>query len=63
MDLPIQWLERYGLPHVKQLSSVDANIGIATSPLTVEVTSHMDRLSNGHIDEHAIEDSESATSV
>ena len=63
VDLPIQWLERYGLPHGKKVSSVDANICIATSPLTLEVTSHMDRLSNGHIDEHAIEDSESATSV
>jgi len=43
VDLPIQWLERYGLPHGKMVSSVDANICVATSPLTLEVTSHMDQ--------------------
>ena len=43
VDLPIQWLERYGLPHGEKVSSVDANICVATSPLTLEVTSHMDR--------------------
>ena len=30
MDLPIQWLEQYGLPHDKKVSSVDAIIYTAT---------------------------------
>ena len=34
MDLPIQWLERSGLPHGKKVPSVDAIICVATSPLT-----------------------------
>ena len=29
MDLPIQWLERYGLPHGKKVSSVDAIICVS----------------------------------
>jgi len=48
MDLPIQWLERYGLPHGKKVSSVDAIICGATQqklPVTCP------DLSNGHIDE------------
>jgi len=44
-------------------SSVDATICVATSPLTVEVTHHMDGPSNGHIDEQVITDGESATAV
>ena len=42
VDLPIQWLEQFWLPYGKKVSSVDAIICVATSPLTLEVTHHMD---------------------
>ena len=51
------------LPHGNKVSSVDAHICVATSPLTLEVLVTWTDLPNGHIDEHAIKDGESATSV
>jgi len=61
VDLPIQWLERYWLPHCQTVSSVDA-VGcvaaIAHSQWKSLVT-WTDLFNNGHIDELV---GESATS-
>ena len=61
VDLPIQ-LERYGLPHGKKVSSVDAIVCIATIAHSQwkSLVTWTDLSNNGHIDEHV---SESATSV
>jgi len=61
--VPPRWQQQGRLPHGNKVSSVDAHIGVATSPLTLEVTRHMDRPSEWPQHEHAIKDGESATSV
>ena len=43
VELLIQWLEQYWLPHGIKVSSADTIIWVAISPLTLEVTCHMDR--------------------
>ena len=62
VDLPIQWLEWYGLPHGKKVSSVDVIVCIATiaHSLWKSLVTWTDLSKNGHIDEFV---GESATSV
>ena len=41
--VPPRWQQQGRLPHGSKVSSVDAHICVATSPLTLEATRHMDR--------------------
>ena len=41
--VPPRWQQQGQLPHGNKVSSVDAHICVATSPLTLEVTRHMDQ--------------------
>ena len=41
--VPPRWQQQGRLPHGNKVSSVDAHICVATSPLTLEVTHYMDR--------------------
>ena len=41
--VPPRWQQQRRLPHGNKVSSVDAHICVATCPLTLEVTPHMDR--------------------
>jgi len=41
--ISLRWQQQGRLSHGNKVSSVDAHICVATSPLTLEVTCHMDR--------------------
>ena len=65
--VPPRWQQQGQLPHGNKVSSVDAHICVASNlPLAhshwKSLVTWTDLL-NGHIDEHAIKDGKSATSV